>query len=523
MSLISKFSWDSNSLVLPWNGTATTKRKTSLRKRPQHILAVMCTYLLAGSPLFAETINVPGEYPTIQQAIAAASGGDIIEVAAGTYPERINTNGKAITVRGQIASDGVPISIIDGSNEGTVVTINNGENFDTVLENLVIQNGTVLSEGGGALVAFNSLATFNNCHFLNNTAARGGGAFVWQGADFTDCTFIGNSSTWNFPYNGSAIARSDVMGWPMTMDNCTVTGNTAADPTSWAVFAYYSKTAMVSNSTVCGNDSYECNICSGATNYVNDECEIECEPTSYAISANSNLTVTEQANRCACEKEWGSCGSWDGQWAVAYDLSQGVTAGREVTISCVSYGAFNDGGQTNGNIQLWRDTNGGAPTLPNDDLELLGTGNITIIGLEQEVIFDPPIVIPADTNLVVTMHAGWSDGYLSVGGNNSPSASQTWYRDYQGFCSNTFTDVSVLGYPNFAWVTELAIELSATPCPADFNNDGIVDGADLGVLISSWGPCSPPPASCVADITGNGIVEGGDLGLLIASWGQCPK
>jgi hypothetical protein len=485
------------------------------------ILVPLLACLLACEASIADTINVPDDYPTIQLAINAASDGDEIEVAAGIYPERIDTNGKLITIRGQIASDGVPTSIVDGSNEGRVVTIDSGEELDTVLENLVIQNGTVLSEGGGALVGFSSMATFNNCHFLDNTAQRGGGAFVWQGAEFNGCTFIGNRSTWDFPFNGSAVARSDAQGWPMIMDNCTVTGNIAADPASWAVFAYYSNTALVRNSTVCGNDSYECNICSGATNYVNDECLIECEPTSYTISANSDPTVTEQANRCPCEKEWGSCGSWDGQWAVAYDLSQGITAGREVVISCVGFGAYNTGGHTNGNIQLWRDTNGGAPTHPTDDLELLGTGNIAISGPEQVVTFDSPIIIPADTNLVVTMHAGWSDGYLSVGGNNSPSASQTWYRDYQGFCSDSFTDVSDLGYPNFAWVTELAIELSAAPCPADFNDDGVVNGADLGVLISSWGPCPPPPGTCVADITGNGIVDGGDLGLLIASWGAC--
>ena len=485
------------------------------------ILVPLLACLLTCKASMADTIHVPADYPTIQQAINAASGGDEIEVAAGIYTERIDTNGKAITIRGQIASDGVPTSIVDGSNEGRVVTIDSGEELDTVLENLVIRNGTVLSEGGGALVGFTSLATFNTCHFLNNTAQRGGGAFVWQGAEFNGCTFIGNRSTWNTQFNGSAVARSEVQGWPMIMDNCTVTGNIAANPASYAVFAYYSDSAMVSNSTVCGNDSYECNICSGVTNYVNDDCLVECESTEYVISANSTLAITERANRCACEKEWGSCGSWDGQWAVAYDLSQGVTAGREVTISCVRYGTYNNGGNTSGNIQLWRDTNGGAPTHPNDDLELLGTGNITISGNHQLVSFDSPIVIPADTNLVVTMHAGWSDGYLSVGGNNSPSTSQTWYRDYQGFCSSDFADVSTLGFPNFSWVTELAIELSDAPCPADFNDDGIVSGADLGVLISSWGPCPPPPGTCIADITGDGIVDGGDLGLLMASWGPC--
>ena len=27
------------------------------------------------------------------------------------------------------------------------------------------------------------------------------------------------------------------------------------------------------------------------------------------------------------------------------------------------------------------------------------------------------------------------------------------------------------------------------PCPADLNGDGIVDGADLGLMLGGWGVC----------------------------------
>ncbi len=51
-------------------------------------------------------------------------------------------------------------------------------------------------------------------------------------------------------------------------------------------------------------------------------------------------------------------------------------------------------------------------------------------------------------------------------------------------------------------------------CPADLDDSGAVDGADLGVLLSSWG-------SSGADLDGSGTVDGADLGILLSAWGAC--
>ncbi|HMN95120.1 MAG TPA: hypothetical protein PKC43_02025 [Phycisphaerales bacterium] len=53
--------------------------------------------------------------------------------------------------------------------------------------------------------------------------------------------------------------------------------------------------------------------------------------------------------------------------------------------------------------------------------------------------------------------------------------------------------------------------------PADLDGDGKVDGADIGILLASWGPCS----GCPADLNGNGNVGGADLGILLAAWEPC--
>ncbi|MEY4535323.1 MAG: hypothetical protein RLZZ246_1641, partial [Planctomycetota bacterium] len=52
-------------------------------------------------------------------------------------------------------------------------------------------------------------------------------------------------------------------------------------------------------------------------------------------------------------------------------------------------------------------------------------------------------------------------------------------------------------------------------CPADLDGNGLVDGGDLGLLLSGWG------APGAADIDGSGTVDGSDLGTMLSAWGSC--
>ena len=61
------------------------------------------------------------------------------------------------------------------------------------------------------------------------------------------------------------------------------------------------------------------------------------------------------------------------------------------------------------------------------------------------------------------------------------------------------------------------------PCDGDILVDRRIDGADLGALLSYWGPVTPSPISQACDIDKNGIVNGADLGILLANWGPCAK
>ena len=72
--------------------------------------------------------------------------------------------------------------------------------------------------------------------------------------------------------------------------------------------------------------------------------------------------------------------------------------------------------------------------------------------------------------------------------------------------------------PNLAWANPDAYPApndGPGPIPADLNEDGRVDGADLGLLMAGWGGRSP-------DLDGSGSVDGGDLGILLAAWTTTP-
>ncbi len=83
------------------------------------------------------------------------------------------------------------------------------------------------------------------------------------------------------------------------------------------------------------------------------------------------------------------------------------------------------------------------------------------------------------------------------------------------------------GYPRiFTKENQLVIDELASPASltidvrvnngglvGDLNGDGIVDGADLGLLLAAW-----DSDDADADLNGDGTVDGADLGLLLANW-----
>ncbi len=55
------------------------------------------------------------------------------------------------------------------------------------------------------------------------------------------------------------------------------------------------------------------------------------------------------------------------------------------------------------------------------------------------------------------------------------------------------------------------------PTPGDLDENGMVDGADLGLLLAGWGICQAV-APCVPDLNDDEMVDGADLGILLSNW-----
>jgi len=148
------------------------------------IAIVIAGLILLSSFAQGATLTVPTLYPTIQQAIDAAADGDVVLVHIGTYNEKIDFLGKAITVRSdgdtlEWTIDLVPTTtIIDGAGAaGYVVTFANDEAAESNLLGFTIRNGhgDKYYSGGGILCSNASPTISNNIITGNSSKSNGGG------------------------------------------------------------------------------------------------------------------------------------------------------------------------------------------------------------------------------------------------------------------------------------------------------------------------------------------------------------
>lgn len=93
---------------------------------------------LAAATHAQQTLRVPDAYTTIQAAINAASTGDTVLVAPGTYPENLTLASKQITLR---STAGAATTLLDGQHLGPILQVTDTAGLLTTIDGFTFQNG----------------------------------------------------------------------------------------------------------------------------------------------------------------------------------------------------------------------------------------------------------------------------------------------------------------------------------------------------------------------------------------------
>ncbi len=558
--------------------------------------------LVLGLPavVSADTITVcwdgSGDYLTIQAGIDAASDGDEVVVCDGVYTGPGNKNldfgGKAITVRSENGPDNC---IIDCENDGRGFYFHNDETADALVDGFTITNGNVGTDAGGAVVCAATSPIISNCVIVGNVAASGGGIYCYDGAPtITSCTITGNTAT--HPQRGGGGVRGFATSptiadctitdnvaagqyaigggifcerpGTLTIDNCTIAGNTAPD--GGGVCGYYWTDVRISNSTITGNlaDGYAAAgggvLCwQNATLWMTN-CTVSDNVASHELAGGggvmclginswiSNCTISgnvatgEQASGGGLFCTWGglaqisnclitanAADAYGGALATAEFIDVRVTnctisANSAAAGRTLGFGADWSRAQVElGNCILWngddevRNENGSTVTITYSDVQggWPGWGNIDA---------DPLFVDPDNDDFHLAGGSPCIDAGCNMGVpadfadlDDDGDTDEITPLDLDGegrFFDDPETGDTGCGCPPI--VDMGAYEFGGAgpqPCPGDLDCDRVVGHSDLGILLTAW------HSSDEGDLNCDGLTNHADLGVLLGNWGNvCP-
>ena len=368
-------------------------------------------------------------------------------------------SGCAIFDNGSYWGGGVTFLGSNGLLEGCTVSANNStqgggvyvRDLSPIIDSCVI-TGNNSQIGGGVYLFSDSSPSLLNCTISDNASSTTGGGLACYLHGLTtieNCTVSDNTSLGNGGGIWVYLSQAN-----MTVTNCRITGNSQG--------GVYSDTGLItiSDSLICSNEPYQlqgpwndgfgnevladCTVgacCSG------DDCAVLTLVECLGIAGSTWLGDGTVCEECLAIQE-GACCLQDGFKAGGCVLTDFMT--------CDSLGGDWQGVGSDCTACIPPPQPGGCcvPTgcllLSEEDCMMLGG---LWLGDGVPCTACPPVgaCCSCDGCLVT-----WEADCIALGGD---------------------------------WLAGLPCEDCPLPCPADVNDDGVVDGADLTLILSLWGVC----------------------------------
>ena len=115
---------------------------------------------------------------------------------------------------------------------------------------------------------------------------------------------------------------------------------------------------------------------------------------------------------------------------------------------------------------------------------------------------------PRDGRWKVRFNSDWNGYDASFANTNTYDLDASYAQPWDGMPASGVFDIGPYTCLIFSKGDPLP-----PPNPADQNRDGVVNGADLAIVLSAWGQAGPG-----GDVNGDGTVNGSDLAIVLGSW-----
>ena len=288
-------------------------------------------------PLSVTTINVPADHATIQAAIDAASDGDTINIAAGTYNEALTITRKALVLNGA----GSAATIINGgAGHGIMIESSPG----VVIENLAVQGNKGIYARRHASIRV-GLVNVKNC------SDRGIEVDENSTAQITDGTIVESNGR-----DGIGVLRNS----GITISGTVITRNNASN----GVQAFLGCSVLLAESTFTssGNGGFGINVSNSSGIYLatstvavasnsSDGVNIT-QSSSAGITSDASLTISGNAHANGISV-YGASRFWNGGSIEVEDARQsGLIASGSCNVSVEGLLAISNCGSIGFNLIL---------------------------------------------------------------------------------------------------------------------------------------------------------------------------